>query len=279
MPQTIDVISDVGLVLIILLLGIKAVFDVGHYVGLLPGFIQRRLEAKEESATMRVLRRLGIVRMIPEIKEMKAFNDIDPTELSRNYKGVAEQLIKPLVEKRGAFTIGRHVRMSSPYYVGLREALVEWGNATTAAKILAAFIRDTIKTRGKEGAPVNYDLVVGHRDGSPLLAAAAAKNVRTPCVLFGERPRISDSSVDRFHLDGLPRESATGRSAILVDDSTTDGEMLISIANALRRRGITVEHAFVVFTRTVGGAAQVLEDGGIQLHAILPLSEDDLGRM
>lgn len=274
--EGLGLLSFLSAFLIIFLVTIRSILELLHLYGFLPPRLERIFVSREERLVHKVFTKLGVYPLVPEIKEHLLYRSIQKTELSSKYEELAKDLVVQSL-KKGDFEIGRIVRLSTHYYVSLRERLVERKNSEIVGQLIVAFLKDEIQKRkgADEDDSIHFKFIVGHRDGSPLLAATVADLLGCPCVLYGERRFVhSESSNDDFILEGAGLEHDS--YAILIDDSTTDGSMLISMRHALEKRGVKVAHAFVVFNRKSGGAMEALESVGVKLHSILEFTDDQL---
>jgi orotate phosphoribosyltransferase len=268
-----------GGLLIVIVVTVRSIFELWHIYGFFPNTkIDHMFLNREDRIISETLQKIGILPLIPEIKETMRYLNVDANEFSKNYIDATKAIVK-LYLKKGKYEIGRTQTLPTEYYISLREALVQYEDANRMARIIISFIIEEIKKRRDRSpeVPIEIDMVVGHRDGSPLLASLTANLLNVPCILYGERKYVHHMEKDyKFTLDGPIKE---GSSAILVDDSTTDGNMLISMANAMTSHKIYVKHAFVMFNREEGKANETLSSMGITLHSILPLTDTDLASM
>jgi orotate phosphoribosyltransferase len=67
-----------------------------------------------------------------------------------------------------------------------------------------------------------------------------------------------------------------GANVILVDDVSSDGDLLLDAVDGLRREGLNVQQAYTVVDRGEGNAVAKLATEGIQLRACLSLTDDDV---
>lgn len=274
----VGVVALVSTAVIVLLVGLRSVLEIAHIFNFLPQRLANLFfRTREERAVRDALERLGVLDQRPHVKQVARLSKIGSSELDIQFREVTLDLIKDhlRVSRRPAFSIGRDLRVGSPYYIALREFLVDLSAARSAARLVLASIRNALR-QVEPGAALEFDAVAGHRDGSPLLAAAVADQLGLPTLLFGERAYVQGG-------DGAPRSVegtiSAGISAILVDDSTTDGRMLLDLTNALRSLEVTVQHAFVLFYRTEGQAREILQRNGVELHAVVDLGAEELSRL
>lgn len=71
-------------------------------------------------------------------------------------------------------------------------------------------------------------------------------------------------------VDGEPN------SAAIIDDVSSDGELLANCAEVMRENGYEVRDAYVLIDRTEGDSIDRLADLGISLHALISLDDHKL---
>ena len=108
-----------------------------------------------------------------------------------------------------------------------------------------------------------FDVVAGGETAGIPFAAWIAEYFFAPMIYVRKSPKgFGRMSQIEGALDA-------GRSAILVEDLTTDGKSKMNFCTALRRAGATVEHAIVCFYYGVyPDAEKNLAEAGITLHAL-----------
>jgi len=148
---------------------------------------------------------------------------------------------------------------TSPYYVDLRLVpsfpdafrLITDAYATMIEDELGLGAFDRIAGVPTSGIP--FAAVVAFRLKKPFLY------VRKEIKLHGRERRV----------EGI---LAPGDKVILLDDLITTGKTLANAAEAIRKEGGEVEHAFVLIDRQEGGR-EALADVGVELHALMPIQE------
>lgn len=102
-----------------------------------------------------------------------------------------------------------------------------------------------------------------------MLGYEFAKLVNLPFVLHEEVQRFHDNDDDMrtwFDCREVPEK---GKTALIVDDSTTGGNMVKKTIGHLRSYGYAVHTCLVVFEPTVKDARAQLEQHQVQLVSIL----------
>lgn len=163
-------------------------------------------------------------------------------------------------------TVG-HRRTTSlrPYY-DLIGATCEKGVAEYFAKILSSYW-SYFSTDMTKVAKVEFDFVVTPKGGSPILGYEFAKIIKKPFVLHEENERFPEDDMRKwFDCAEIPAE---GKTALIVDDSTTGGSMVLEAAKHLREYGYFVNTCFVVFEPAGKDARARLEQNEIQLVSIV----------
>ena len=119
---------------------------------------------------------------------------------------------------------------------------------------------------------LDFDFVATPKDGSPLLGYEFAILAEKPFVL-GVCSKGSDpTGTIRSHLilDYPLTTSLENRTGLLVDDSTTGGRKMLTLANTLRAEGAIINRAAVLFEPIGKGAKELLKRNDIELNAIVP---------
>lgn len=121
---------------------------------------------------------------------------------------------------------------------------------------------------------LHIDFIVTPKSGSPILGYEFSKLLKLPFVLHEDSDRFDCAQDDmrkRFDCAEVP---AKGSRALIVDDSTTGGRMVLSAVEDLRKYGYDVSECLVVFEPCQKDARKKLQQQGIQLLSICKTHED-----
>lgn len=160
-----------------------------------------------------------------------------------------------LYEREGGH-VGRTRTFSMNYFVDLMSAALVRDHLTVMVDELAGFVsRAQVK---------NVTVVAGPKRGNALLIAETAYRLGMTPLFIKERPLFTKSLEG---VDGDPDR------AIIVDDISSDGELLATCAAVMRANGYVVTDAFVLIDRTEGDSDERLREMGVALHPLLQLDD------
>lgn len=113
------------------------------------------------------------------------------------------------------------------------------------------------------------DFVVTPKGGSPILGYEFSKLMNRPLVLHEEEARFDCEKDDMrkwFDCAVIPPK---GSKALIVDDSTTGGRMVLKVIEDLRKYGYDVSECLVVFEPQNKDARKKLSDQEVNLISII----------
>lgn len=178
--------------------------------------------------------------------------------------------------------VGQHGVEQLDYYIDLIGASCNPDTAIRFARLLSTFWRKNSSDPSIVSRP-EFDFVVTPKGGSPILGYEFAKLCNKPFVLHENKDRIHgdpDNARTRLNFYGTLPPNGT---AIIVDDSTTGGTMVMEAAKDLKRYGFNVYTCLVVFAPQVKHSKEVLQQANppLQLVALkkthLPKNEESTG--
>lgn len=107
------------------------------------------------------------------------------------------------------------------------------------------------------------DAVAGGETAGIPFASWIADRLMLPLQYVRKKPRGLGRDAQ------IEGEFVPGSRALLVEDLTTDGRSKVRFCEAMRKGGLIVEHAFVVFDYHIfPKTAEMLRDNGIRLHSL-----------
>jgi orotate phosphoribosyltransferase len=127
---------------------------------------------------------------------------------------------------------------------------------------------DTVETTQKVKNPV-IDFVVTPKGGSPILGYEFSKLMNKPFVLHEENARFDSVRDDMRKWFDCASVPPRGSRALIVDDSTTGGRMVLKVITDLKKYGYKVTECLVVFEPQNKDAAKKLSDQGVNLISIV----------
>jgi len=110
-------------------------------------------------------------------------------------------------------------------------------------------------------------VLAGPKRGNALLIAAVAHCLHLTPIFVKERPLFGKS------LEGVDGDPTC---AAVIDDISSDGELLANCVEVLRTNGYVVKDAYVLVDRTEGDSSGLLSSMGVALHPLLQLNDQKL---
>jgi orotate phosphoribosyltransferase len=161
-----------------------------------------------------------------------------------------------LYEREGGH-VGRTRTFNMNYFVDLMSAALVRDHLEIMTSELVSHIRRTPNLNG-------VGVLAGQKRWNSLLIARAAYALSLTPIFIKERPLFGKWLEG---VDGDPER------AIVVDDISSDGELLVNCVLTLRECGYTVQDVYVLIDRTEGDSVELLSDLGVSLHSLLDLDD------
>lgn len=250
---------------VLLLLAFSTLIGILNFIGMLPPKVQNFFRLNRAEDTIKALTSLGFDlekyrRIIQANQFPKEFAPKEITKVTR--KTLKRYKIKKMI------SVGRHRRTSVSCYYDLIGGSCKPEVAKYFAKILSTYwsmhSQDPLKIHHAD-----FDFVVTPKSGSPILGYEFAAIAGKPLVLYEESERFQTGDLDmRSHFDcyEVPERNSI---ALIVDDSTTGGDRVCNVVNALRDYGYRVYTCLVVFAPQVKNADKRLAQKQIQLLSVV----------
>ena len=156
--------------------------------------------------------------------------------------------------------VGRTRRFDVDYFVDLMSAAL----VPDHLQIMLTELANHIQRVADLG---QISVLAGPKRGNALLIAGTAHRLSLTPILIKERPLFGKT------LEGVDGEPS---SAAIIDDVSSDGELLANCAEVMRENGYEVRDAYVLIDRTEGDSIDRLADLGISLHALISLDDHKL---
>lgn len=256
--------------IILLILAIGTVIGVSDYVGALPPKMRERLQLNRIDNTIKLLEDMGM-----DFEKHRKHNHSLRFPKDLSLKSVKKSTIKSLKQFRvnKTVTVG-HLRPTEvPYYYDLIGATCKCENAVYYAKLMSAYWASY--SSDLENCSY-FDFIVTPKCGSPLLGYEFAKLVKKPLVLHESNARFKSYDDDfraKFNCTEIPK---AGSVALIVDDSTTGGTMVMDAIEDLRHFGYKVDSCFVIFEPICKDAKVKLSSVNVDLVSITKTHKKDV---
>ena len=157
-------------------------------------------------------------------------------------------------------SVGRNRVFPMNYFVDLMTAALIPSHLRCLTDELVDHIR-----RG--GGVKGVTTLAGPKRGNPLLLTAVADKLGMEGLFIKERPLFGKTFEG---IGGRPRVAA------VLDDVSSDGDLLVHSVEVLRKAGYEVTTAFVLVDRKEGDAGDALKKVGVRLVPLLRLGDQDL---
>jgi orotate phosphoribosyltransferase len=157
-------------------------------------------------------------------------------------------------------SIGRNRTFPVDYFVDLMTASLVPAHLDIMVRELARHIR-------KSGHLTTITTIASPKRGNSLLLAMTAHELDLQPIFIKERPLFGKM------LEGI---GGSPKVAAIVDDISSDGELLVNCVKEMRSCGYRVERAFVLIDRTEGDSIEALADIGVELLPMIRLNDQEL---
>jgi orotate phosphoribosyltransferase len=218
-----------------------------------------------------MLRELGLLEEGARLKALR--------KIRSAYTGRPDEVLKSrLIEiMRNHFTeeevmLGRQHSQPNNYFIDLRKAAMKSDFRELLADILANLVANQIRSELARANFIQYDRIIGMKEGNPLVSALVAEKLKLPFALY------RGSSFPRFHGSQDPTDLFDGEieideNVILIDDSTFRGTTLLNAAISLEALKSKVVGVFLLFEPELATARKSLENRNIQMHSVIVIDK------
>lgn len=264
MIQLNDINEIIGMIVLIIL-GIGTLIQILDMVGLLSSKWRNTLKLNRAQDTLEVLGTLGV-----NINQYKKRNSTIGIPVDYSNETVVENTKKRLEQMKidKMVSVGKVRQTELNYYIDLIGHTCDSNTAEAYARLLSSYWVNTIENTELIRTP-DIDFVVTPKGGSPILGYEFSKVLDKPFVLHEMSDRFKSKEDDmrrRFNCADIPPK---GSKALIVDDSTTGGRMVLCAIEDLKRYGYVVTECLVVFEPQQKNARQKLSDQAVNLLSIV----------
>lgn len=251
--------------IILFVLSLGALVFVVDMVGFLPSWLEKWIAKNRLETTLRALKSLGV---------MVAWDNEKPSthrSFSKKIRGsepLYKKKLKMMIEEaslgENAVEAGEKRSFTVENYVDIMGNSTNSEKAKDYARILYAYIVD-------ESLLNNIDFIATPKEGSPILGYEVSHLLKKPLVLgvCHKGKSTSENVLSHLSLDYDIALDLREKRALLIDDSTTGGRVMLDLAAALRKDGAIVKDACVLFEPIGKNARTLLRNDNIILHAVV----------
>lgn len=163
-------------------------------------------------------------------------------------------------QSEGGIALGPHGTLRFEYFNDLLSAVHIDAHLEVITNCLTALVRDTC-------AESSITVIACPKRGNVLLGRDVARALKLKSLF------VRDDVLASRHVEGFCQKN---EKVILVDDISSDGDLLFDAIEGLRKEGFHVTNAFTVIDRTEGNAVERLRKEGIHLRSSISLSDSDI---
>jgi orotate phosphoribosyltransferase len=157
-------------------------------------------------------------------------------------------------------SVGRNQIFPMDYFVDLMTAALVPSHLELMTRELVEHVR-------RSGKMNEITTAAAPKRGNALLLVATARELKLEPLFIKERPLFGKM------IEGIAGQP---KKAILLDDISSDGELLVNCVKVLRESGYEVTDAFVLVDRPEGDARSALMAVGVTLSPLYSLGDQDL---
>lgn len=249
--------------IILVLLAISTCVQVCDWLGFIPRKLRDVLKLNRSQDTLDVLKELGI-----DIDRYKNCNSMVgiPIDYSGDIEKDTEKNLKEL-KMDMKVSVGKRRGTELDYYIDLIGHSCDQKYAESYARILSTYWAKSVESGKVKNSIV--DFVVTPKGGSPILGYELSKLMGKQFVLHEERERFFCEKSDMRQKFDCAKIPSHGAKALIVDDSTTGGRMVLETIDDLKKFGYEVTECLVVFEPQSKDARKKLENKGVNLLSVV----------
>lgn len=257
-------------VIALILLAIGTVIQLLDSLGFLPQKARNFFKLNRSRDTIDVLKEFGVDTELYQKRNVLV-------GIPRDYPKEKLEIVtrKNLGKLKIGFnvSVGKVRKTELSYYIDLMGHSCDPIYAVAYARLLSSYWADCIEAINLVKNP-QVDFIVTPKLGSPILGYEFAKLLKLPFILHEEEERFDCETNDmrkKFDCAEVPK---TGSRALIVDDSTTGGRMVLETIQDLRKYHYEVTECLVVFEPQQKDARKKLEQQNVNLLSICKTHED-----
>jgi orotate phosphoribosyltransferase len=206
------------------------------------------------------------VQQFSPVSDIESDTPVSSTQLTMGHGGsltaIETVCFLHLYEREGGH-VGRTRTFNMDYFVDLMSAALVRDHLDIMSRELVSHIRHMANLDG-------IGVLAGPKRGNALLIAKVAYELGLTPIFIKERPLFGK------WLEGV--DGDPGR-AIIVDDISSDGELLANCFATLDGAGYEVKDAYVLIDRVEGDSAERLAEHQVTLHPMLRMDDHRIRRL
>jgi orotate phosphoribosyltransferase len=249
--MTLDSLTLTG---VVFLLSISTIITLADSLGFLPYQLSKWLNRNRIALTIAVLKEFGID--VESYKRRNVANNFlsyfNSDDLENSIK---HELSDITIRKEINIVIGKASSVQTDQYIDLMGVSVNSEKSELFARYLSTYWNQLLVRH--EISSDEFDFVITPKNGSPILGYEFSKLVNRPFGLHTSQDKFKGTSCIHQRFDFIhPPENGT--KALIVDDSTTGGRMVIEAIDDLRKFGYVVTDCLVVFEPQLKNARELI---------------------
>lgn len=251
--------------IILFILAISTLIGILDFVGFLPGNLRNLLHVNRSNDIIETLKKLGVD--VEKLNRLNEYVKYPKESTNESIEKVTNDMINKFKIDEN-IAIGHYRTKELNYYIDLIGATCDHQYAVYFARLLSTYWADAIiNTNNIKNC--KFDFVVTPKGGSPILGYEFAKLINKPFVLHEESERFQNRPDEFRTFFNCSKNPQHGQTALIVDDSTTGGKMVLDTIKHLRQFEYKVDICLVVFEPCIKDAKQKLEQNDVQLVSIV----------
>ena len=262
----IESIDSVALIVTLAIVAVAGVLQLAYDLLHWPKWLVTHVEKQREGEVRSTLKAIGFTELDRRVvRDGSRRWRIRRAGRETDVAGAAKRLLSESLLTDGPFDVGKSYTKAFSSFIDVQGSSVDPDFAERAASALLSYLR-------VEDIDLEFDRIIGIKEGSPSLALEVGRRLRVPVCLYRGRsePKWGGRNGDdpRRLFDGPVSE---GENALIVDDSVTGARKALDAIEDLSTLGVTVDHCLVLFEPLGKDGRERLASQGVELLAVITL--------